>query len=587
MNTKQKPSLFRIAAFWLGLLLIIFSIVDLSNGKEVLFSFFRIAVGLLLMRPLYISGRQENEKFDWVSIRKRMKDESKILFAEKQISHKKITQKGGKDSGEELREADINQFFDTLQRKNKLVSSEPSNGVTINDANYDLVFPFINSTTNSLRIITWRVDEKLMSEILWPLRDKNIDIKIITNSRVKRGYLDVFRKKWCSDLKIDVIHRKKSHAKYIIRDGKSMLLGSSNFTDASMSKNGFMLDCNIIVDDGATIQHAIDVFDSIYFNKDLTKDIKNSKFTYSRNEHDFLPFVLENYVRNESKEIVLLFSCNMVDKKIIDRIIKWNRVTPISLYVGNRWPSSQISLDNLQSMKWLYGSSINGYENVKVIAIDMDVHSKLYIFKGQNLALVSSQNLTVESWQSMMETGIFTDNSEDLRYIHDTIRSFRRSALTKIESEDYDEAEKPESAFSGSFDEKSIGMPWDLPEADDKWKILKPKNYVYYKLAKNKAEVKKGNFENFAQRTEATKTEKNQMLVELEQEYLTKETKSGLSPKLTRYRPTGKTSKKSESLYYERRLEYHRKRFNITNSADDKKAIDYLENKLREYGDDA
>ena len=346
-----------------------------------------------------------------------------------------------------------------------------------------------------------------------------------------------------------------------------------------------MLDCNIVADDKATIQNAIDVFDSIYTNKDLTKNMDGSKFIYSRNNPDFIPFVLENYVKNEKEEIVLLFSCNMVDKKIIDKIIKWNEVTPIILYVGNRWSSSPLSVDNLQSMKWLYETSINGYKNVKVIPIDVDVHSKLYIFKGQTLALVSSLNLTIESWQSMMETGIFTNNEKDLKYIHDSIKSFKKSVLAKIESEDYEETEQPESAFSGNVYEKSIGMPWDLPEADNDWRILKTKNNIYYKLTKNKAERKKSDFENFSQRTETTKAEKNQMLVELEQEYLTRETKSGLSPKLTKYRPSGKTSKKSERLYYERRLEYHRKRYNITNSPDDKKAIEYLENKVRGYGD--
>ena len=321
------------------------------------------------------------------------------------------------------KQKEIEEFFDALQRKKKSIAHYIF-GVILNDANYNIFYSFINESKESLNILCWRIDEKLLSEMLWFLKDKNINVKIITKNRTNKGYLTEF-KKHCSNLKLDTIHRNKIHAKIIIKDDGELILGSSNFTEASMSESGHFLDCNVITKHRETIESAIDLFKSLIHNKDYTKEIQNSKLMYSRNHKDYLPFSLKTYFEKESEEITLLFSCNQVDKRIIDRIIEWNSKTAIKLYVSDNWATSDLSNDNLNSMKWLYEASIKNYKNVNVIPVTADVHSKLYLFKNQNTAFISSQNLTVESWQSLLEAGILTDDKKDLKYLYDSINSLK------------------------------------------------------------------------------------------------------------------------------------------------------------------
>ena len=484
------------------------------------------------------------------------------------------------------KQEDIEEFFKALQRKKKVIAHHDF-GTILNDANYNLFYSFINETNKSLDILCWRVDERLLSEMLWFLKDKNINIKIITKNRIKKGYLTEF-KKYCSSLILETSHRNKIHAKFIIRDNKDFILGSSNFTEASMSESGHFLDCNITTKHSETVESAIDLFKSLLQNKNYTKEIQNSKLRYSRNHKEYLPFSLKPYFEKENEEIILLFSCNMVDKRIVDRIIEWNSKTPINLYVGDTWRTSELSRDNLNSMKWLYDTSIGNYKNVKVVPVTDDIHSKLYLFKNQNIAFISSQNLTVESWQSLLEAGILTDDKKDFKYLYDSINSFKKSQLTKIEFEDLEETSKPESTFSGSEHERSMSIPWELPEANAMWMIPRTRNQSYYKLIKHKPRQKKEEgLENAGKRSQTSKIIKSHLLERLESEYLSNQSETGLYDKPTRYIISGKLSKAKQLRDLERKLEYFKKKYEMAASEENRKrykdGIDYIEKQLEEF----
>ncbi len=512
--------------------------------------------------------------------------ESSTFFAKpKEFKTKTKASKLEEQPSFDKKQDEIEEFFEALQRKKKSIAHYTF-GTILNDSNYNLFFSFINDAKESLQILCWRIDERLLSEMLWFIKDKNVHVKIITKNRTNKGYLTEF-KRYCSNLKLETSHRNKIHAKLIVKDNRELILGSSNFTEASMSESGHFLDCNIITKHRETIESAIDLFKSLFQNKDHTKAIQDSKLMYSRNHKEYLPFSLKTYFEKESEEITLLFSCNQVDKRIIDRIIEWNPKTTIKLYVSDTWTTSELSNDNLNSMKWLYEASINNYKNVNVIPVTADVHSKLYLFKNQNTAFISSQNLTVESWQSLLEAGILSDDNKDLKYLYDSINSEKKSQLSKIEFEDLEETSKPESTFSGSEHEISMSVPWELPEANTKWRIPRTRNQSYYKLVKHKPKQKKEEgLENVGKRGESGKITKSPLLEELESKYLSKQSFTGLYSKPTRLILRGK-SKKEEKQFWENELEKLNKKYEIATSDEDKKkykeAINYIEKQLEKF----
>ena len=514
---------------------------------------------------------------------KKIKEE--ILYAKQKV--KRLYQNKSKVKSESKDKEEIKAFFASLQKKRKIPLSEYKQGIILSDANFNLFYSFLNSTNKSLKILCWRIDEKLLSELLWFLKDKDISVEIIAKNRTNPGYLNEF-KKYCSKLEINSKHRTKIHAKLIVKDGTSLIGGSSNFTEASMSETGYFLDCNIITNHKPTIQSAIDLFNSIYDNKDYTKGIKDSKLMYSRNDKDYLPLSLKPYFEQEKEEIILLFSCKQVDKRIVERIIGWNPSTQIKLYVSDYWSTSEISNENLVSMKWLYETFINVYKNVTVIPIKSNVHSKLYLFNGQGIAFVSSQNLTVSSWQSLLETGVTTDNKSDFEYLMSLIKSFKKSQLSKIESTDWEETNKPEDTFSGSEYERSIGLPWELPEANSEWKIQKTRNIVYFKLVKGRPSENKSELSQFQGSRDKTKEIiKSPLLQELESRHLYKQATTDLRSSPTRYTLTGKLSKRKIIRGMEAELAHFKKRYELESDGEKKKkleeAIKYREKELEKY----
>ena len=595
---KEEPPI------WLSLIGLIFIVIVLSEGYDI-FEFIIAILSLLWARQNYKWAREINRKgylayfiglvfnlfgllfYCWyyksklgkTSVEKPSKS-FRIKTPEKEVStlYAKPKEHKAKTSSSkneiqlsfDKKQEEIKSFFESLKNKRKENVLSYTDGTILDDTNYNLFYSFINEAKESLCILTWKIDERLLSELLWFLKDKNINIKIITKSRTNQGCLDEFEK-YCSNLKLNRIHRNKIHAKLIIRDNKYLALGSSNFTEPSMSEAGHFLDCNTITQHKGTVQNAIDLFNSLQDNKDYTKKTQDSKLMYSRNHKDYLPFSLKPYFENEKEEIILLFSCGMVDKRIIDIIIQWNSETPIKLYVGDTWATSGLSKDNLSSMKWLYETSINDYKNVSVIPIIDDVHSKLYLFKSQETAFISSQNLTVESWQSLLEAVVITSDKKDIEYLLDSIKSFKKSHLDKIESEDLEETSKPESTFSGSKYEESISIPWELPEANEKCRIPRTRGQSYFKLVKYKPREKKEKFfESIGKREGQGKIIKSPIIEDLESEYLSKQSVTGLYSRPTRYNITGKLSKRKQIRDLERKLEYFNGRCNMASSEKEK-----------------
>ena len=487
---------------------------------------------------------------------------------------------------EDKKDDEINLFFENLKKEeHRQITSHPK-GAFLDESNYNLFYPFINSANKSLYILSWRIDERLLSELLWGLKDKSIKVIIITKNRTNKGYLNKF-KDYCSNLDFELTHRNKIHAKLIIKDENEIAVGSSNITNASMSKGEHFLDCNTILDHKESVDDAINLFNSLYYKKDYMKKYETSKLLYSRIFESCLPFSLKKYFKEETEEIILLFSCDMVDNKIIDKIIEWNPKIPIKLYVGDYFGNSHLSKDNLRSMRWLYDTSISNYKNVQVIPVHSNIHSKLYLFKNQKISFISSQNLTISSWQSLLETGIIDDEKKDFDYLYDSIQSLKKSNLDKIEFEDLQEIDAPENLFSGTTTESFIGIPWDLGEANPSWKITRRKNQEYFQLIKKRSreETNKSHQET----TKTNKIIKNPLLEKVSMKYLKIHSK-------TRYRNpykgmiSGNLSIGKIKIDLENQLKYFQNLRRLTKNKNEIKkyneGIKFIKNKLKSIEDD-
>jgi len=233
---------------------------------------------------------------------------------------------------------EIDAFFESLKSRDDVIPVSDYKGTFLDDSNYPLFYNFINKTRESLLILTWRVDEKLLSELLWSIQDREIEVKIITKNRIEQGYINRL-KHYRPNIHVTLMCNPKIHAKIMIRDGEEIIIGSSNITNSSVSKLGGFLDCNTLSRETDVVKEAITLFESMIENKDCMRQNHISDLMYSRNNRNCLPLSLEPYFKNESKEIILLFSCDMVDRRIVERILKWNSETRITLYISDTWSS--------------------------------------------------------------------------------------------------------------------------------------------------------------------------------------------------------------------------------------------------------
>ena len=569
--------------FWFYMILTVVLFLGMSFNKASKYSFWISLTLLIIFYPI-----TKTEIKNDFSTRIKNTKITNLFYARQRGINKESGIRTKKVDSLEIKKQELESFFIALHNKSKPQISNFSNGVILDDSNYNLFYSFINEVKKSLNILCSRIDEKLLVELLWFLRDKNIKVELIGKYRINKGYLNAF-KKYCSELKVELLHRNKFHAKLIIRDNNYLILGSSNITKASMSDTGHFLDCNILTNQRETVDDAIDLFKSLYYNKDFTKNNKTSNFVYSRYGEKFLPLLIKPLIEQEKEEIRLLFSCNQIDKRVVNRIIDWNPQVSIKLYISDSWQKSGLSHDNLSSMKWLYDASLNDYKNIQVIPLRMNIHSKLYIFKSQKISMVSSQNLTVDSWQSLLELGILTNNEKDFKYLIESINSFKKSQLAKIEAGDLEETGTPESTFSGSQTEKSISIPWELPEADEEWRISKNRNLVYFNLVKNREkEQKDKSFEYQGKREESKEVIRNQLLQELKFLHLAKrQSYTGLRSSPTRYTLTGKLSKRTTFSNLEAELELYKKLLIVASNEQERKrfddAIKWKEKEIEKY----
>jgi len=398
----------------------------------------------------------------------------------------KEERRGGKDKNieikEKIEEREIIDFFDKLEnRYNNKIPKDVYSDLYLSNENFNLFHSFISNTRERLDIITAFLEEDLLSELVYLLRDSSVKIRIITRNIRSEGYLAYLKKKF--NLSIELKKMNKNHSKLMIRDSEKIITGSSNITEASMSKNEYNYDANVLTDNKDDVSLAQKIFNSLWNNENLiiNEDENNSLLLYSKDSKKQLPKILESLIKDEKEEIILVFSSSLIDKRIIKKIREYNMFPKIRIVTSNKWSDEPINEYQLDTMKYLMSLSKRTEDKIQVLPKNKLIHAKIYIFKSQNITLISSQNLTVKSWQSLFETGYLIKDKRTVKKIIEGVNKLPDSVFDSI---NVCETERPMSTWSESTSEITLKVPWNLSESDPNWKIEDKIYGKFYRVVK-------------------------------------------------------------------------------------------------------
>jgi len=423
---------------------------------------------------------------------------TKTHIIKEKFPSKKNFKEGKKSTA---KKEELDDFFRYLNNKRWLKKDDYDVGPYLSDRNFELFASIISNTTSTLDIMTNVFDGKLLSEMLWPIRNSGATVRIITRRIRNEEYIKKFMKDY-SNISCAYRRNNRIHAKILLRDSRLMIVGSSNLSDASASKTGFFYDANFVTKETSSIHLAQKVFDSVDEVSDKTKSHVNTNFIYSREGVDYLPLCLKEYFEKEKKAITIVMSSGLIDRQVLDRISEWNSLTKINLIVGDNWPTNELSEDKIITFKKLFEISNNPKTNIRVLPKRKNIHAKLYLFEEQKIAVFSSQNLTINSWLSLLESGYILRKKEHFEEILNDIKLLPKSKMDPIEGE-FTEVEKPESSWQGSLAQKKISVPWNFAEIDDEQKMYPLKSHKYYKLmVENKIKKTKHSYMSYSSNIE-------------------------------------------------------------------------------------
>jgi len=459
-----------------------------------------ITGGFLIYRDIEIKKMKYKEKSEEIKMpikedyKKRIEKELSEPFEAKETGKKlklmgiKRKSEEEQKSPEEYNKKDIINFFNFLDENyGNEIPKDPKPEVYLDDANFSLFYGFISNAKKSLDIITNVFEEKTLLKLLYPLKEKEITVRIITRRIKGQGFLEEFKKS--SKLNIKFKRRNQVHAKVMIRDEEKMITGSSNIDSSSVSENRGFFEANIISEDKKSVNLAQKVFDSIWNDKDDIRDsdIKDSYFVYSKDSELCLPLCLKKYFNNEKKEVLILMGSGLIDKEIIDRIMEWTNAK-VKIVTGKKWLVDRMTIAKRETLDFLQEKSKHKDGRIIVEPKEETIHAKVYIFKGQRIAVISSQNITIDSWQSLVESGYLISDRKTVGSILKKIDELENSEFQNLDN--IIEIEPPKSSWQGTLAEKRKKIPWELAESNPKWRIEKRPSYgKYYKILKK--EIKK------------------------------------------------------------------------------------------------
>lgn len=234
------------------ILLFLFSNVESYNNNKLI----RITVGSKDFKVVDGDNNTSQYQFD---VAPRIVGEKMLVQASKVFNNKVIT-------GASIRQ------YDHKTKTATIIVDEPE--VFFNGAEKDLMIKIINEAKKSIDIAMYRIQEEdAINSIVEASKKKDLTIRIILNKdKFNCDYISLIEKEYDKDGGNFKIKWKNTgaimHRKLMVIDGKTITLGSTNWTDNALKKKNWEI---------TLISNNIDIAKKI--TEQFDKEWKNNEYT--------------------------------------------------------------------------------------------------------------------------------------------------------------------------------------------------------------------------------------------------------------------------------------------------------------------
>ncbi|MEO0179856.1 MAG: phospholipase D-like domain-containing protein [candidate division WOR-3 bacterium] len=272
---------------------------------------------------------------------------------------------------------------------------------------------FLADAKDSLDIMTYSVTPEAVREVFAKI-GQGLRIRMIANRFSNYGEIRRFfeEEKKCN---FECRRWSRCHAKMIIKDRKAVLLGSSNLTVGSVSSRGYNFEADVILEENRDISIVFDaVWDNVLdkLSDRLPQGLGNVLLSCNKFG---IPERLMKHIETCEKMIIAVPAL-MIDRKVFGAVRELNEKADIKYYLT--WPS-RASRENIKILHKIMEDSTKSLKprGRKICELERksrNIHAKIYIF-DENIALISSVNMSLASWTENFESGVLIEDPEIIK----------------------------------------------------------------------------------------------------------------------------------------------------------------------------
>jgi phosphatidylserine/phosphatidylglycerophosphate/cardiolipin synthase-like enzyme len=359
--------------------------------------------------------------------------------------------------------AELNKFYKEINSARTISLEDPAENIFCSDFSIKEFQGFIANTQKTLDISTNVISNKTLIELLNPLRNKGVRIRILTARNKEKEY-SIEKSLKDSNLSIKIDKYPLNHSKFMIRDGEKLLMGSANLDEPSMER---YFETNVLTNEKRAVDRAKEIFESIILQRDLRKT-NNSNFLFSGSSLFDLPKCLDPLIKNEGKKVTIVCALSLFNLSVLKYLLKLNRNIKFHIILGGNWSKGASHPVDKRTIEFLNSGVYKQIENLEIEFKKEQIHSKVYIFEEQNKILVSSMNLTPSSFGKLKESGIILQDTIQIKKFMEKIRSLTTKEYQKEQYElilkkmQTPEEEKVDSPIT-------LKTPWKTAWEDNEW----------------------------------------------------------------------------------------------------------------------
>ncbi len=370
---------------------------------------------------------------------------------------------------------EVKEFWDMMNQQKLSCLKDTNCGASISTDNFSLFRNFMCNTDKELLITTNVFSDKTLIELLAPVRDKKINVTIITAREKDKKYnAEKFFAKYNLGLKIIVC--SKNHSKIMVRDKSKILIGSSNLDDFSLHQ---ALETNIVSQKKENVEEAYSVIRSFIEKKDVRSNNKNSDVVYSGSKINNLPLIIKNLLLNEKSGLNILMPLQLFNVEIVKKVDKWNvNNVKTTINLSNRWAKGEENAISKKTYMFLKNSKYG--KNIDIKFNNETIHSKVYQFESQKRTLISSLNMTPNSWSSLFEAGMVSKDLNDFTKIQKKIASLEHGEL-RLGDMAFETSASVAVWKQRPTNKETTSVPWDMPEVEGEFRFEREVDKIYFK----------------------------------------------------------------------------------------------------------